>query len=186
MPSSHVSLTQGRPTAITSTDFNVDSPQHFFKHSLPQDPASHGALPPNIYRWRLGLAHLQHDFCGLFDRADSLSARLSLLAKLDAGLAHWRDGIPVELRPEQEILCAENDYDDVVLLHLEYANMLRTIHWGSITAIPANCKELNFHSNPRIRASESICLSAAVSYVNILNRYNPLQLFRFSPLLTWP
>jgi hypothetical protein len=161
-------MSQGRPTAIHENCYDTEAIQIIAQR--PDNPKQPVILQ-NFFPWVIQLAHVQNQFCGILCRIESVEARLDALATLDAALMKWRDGIPLEFRPEQEILAQHDVHPIIAFLHLEYYNMLRALHWACITSVPSNASILKAHSNPRIQASDVICLSAARQFVKVLYEY---------------
>ncbi|KAL4806519.1 fungal-specific transcription factor domain-containing protein [Aspergillus unguis] len=97
---------------------------------------------------------------------------LAKIAEIDAQLLAWKDSIPMEYRPDQQILAEDHDplYVLVAMLHLKYHNLMRTIHWISLTLsseLPPTNTNSSLH--PRIRTSESTALSSSRSIIEVLN-----------------
>lgn len=161
-------MSQGRPTAIHEHCYDTEAIQ-----VIPQRPdcPNQAVILQNFFPWIIQLAHVQNKFCGILCRIESVEARLDALATLDAALMKWRDAIPLEFRPEQEILAQHDVHPIVAFLHLEYYNMLRALHWACITSVPSNASILKTHPNPRIQASDIICLSASRQFVKVLYEY---------------
>ncbi|KAH8803571.1 fungal-specific transcription factor domain-containing protein [Xylogone sp. PMI_703] len=161
-----LSLALGRPTALPDSDHDAE----LFPLDLPdQTLPNKTAITANIYCWKVTLARIQNRFCCVLNRDDSMGSMVEALVRLDSALMKWRDEIPLEYRPQQEILAQDDTYHLVALLHLEYYNMVRALHWALITAVPAKGDMMEDSSNPRIYARETICLSAARSFVKTLN-----------------
>lgn len=92
--------------------------------------------------------------------------RLSRLEQVDRNLMKWKDDLPPELRPEQQVVFDSGAHIDIYLLHLDYFNLLQCIHWGLITRQP---DIIDVGEIPRFRASDSICLGACLALVRTLN-----------------
>jgi hypothetical protein len=161
-------MSQGRPTAIHEHCYDTEPVQVTLQR---EDCPSQTLVLQNFFPWIIQLAHVQNQFCGILCRVESVEARLDALATLDEALMKWRNAIPLESRPEQEILVQHDVYPIVAFLHLEYYNMLRALHWACITSVPSNASILKTHPNPRIQASDIICLSASRQFVKVLYEY---------------
>lgn len=88
---------------------------------------------------------------------------------MDKRLVAWRDNIPVAFRPDSVLVVTPERYTHVLLLHLDYSNLLRAVHLAVITMRPAlgsNSERLP----RRLQASEVLCVEAARSFVKSLNR----------------
>lgn len=161
-------MSQGRPTAIHEHCYDTEPIQVI---SQRPDSPTQPMIIRNFFPWIIQLAHVQNQFCGILCRIESVEARLNALAALDEALMNWKDGIPLEFRPEQEILAQHDVLPIVAFLHLEYYNMLRALHWACITSVPSNASMLKAHPNPRIQSSDVICLSASRQFVKVLYEY---------------
>lgn len=124
----------------------------------------------DLYEWNLKLAQIQHKFSNIVSQAGSESTKLVELGKMDTLLISWCAGLPIEARPGEDILVSDDIRHLVVSLHLEYYNMVRSIHWASFNCAYANKDHKYSSLSARIIGSETICLSAARSFVNALNR----------------
>lgn len=124
----------------------------------------------DVYRWNVNLSRIRNRYCAVLNRHETVVVRLDTLADLDNALMRWRDEIPLEYRPDQENLAPREAYHLVAFIHLEYFNLLRALHWASVMCVLANKDVAASHRSPRIRASQSICLEAARSFVKTLNK----------------
>ncbi|KAJ0423063.1 hypothetical protein BJY00DRAFT_310659 [Aspergillus carlsbadensis] len=133
---------------------------------LPVD-ASMGALA-DIYHWSLKLAHIRHQYCAVVNRCDSVQSRLDALAVLDSRLVQWREEVPLDIRPGQQIIVPKTLCSFIALLHLDFFLTLCSIHWASLLSTP-NPVIRPSHQSLRIRSSDHICVSAARSFIDMLN-----------------
>jgi hypothetical protein len=174
---SHLSITQGRPTSHAPADFDALSTTE-----MRNVPTALEASLPDIVVWKLRLAQLQHRLSHIFNGKETLASRLALLADLDLDMIRWRDSIPMECRPEHPMLVADNMRNaELYGLQLDYHNLVRALHWGAIVLTAGrNPKTL---PQPRLRASESICVSACIALVETTNE---LSTFLKSPGTTRP
>lgn len=162
---SALSANQGRPTAITESTYDEVLLHNPRQH---QDSCKHITVE-NLFWWRLQLSQIQSRLSAVLNRHETVNARIDALSEIDSALIQWRDNIPVECRPGNGILVSGDTYHLVALLHLQYFNILRSAHWTCIMVIPQTGDLLNTHSNPRMRASDVICLSVARLFVTTLN-----------------
>lgn len=158
-------MSQGRPTAIS--DAMTDKDVLSLHHSTGVPSTSPPSLPP-MQIWRLYLARMQNRFCNLMHKVDTVKTRLEALGELDAELVRLRDSLPSECRPEQEILVSPDKYSHVLLFHLEYYDLVRSIHWASITQTVIS-RDDTAELPIRMRSSEGLCLAAARSFIKTLN-----------------
>lgn len=106
---------------------------------------------------------------------------LNTIGDLDKELEKWKDSIPLDFRPENEIKAS---YTPLILhiafLHFAYYNCLATIHrmsmnhgyWTSRLSDYA-VQGLNTRPlNPRVFLSTAICVSAARATINLI-KYIP-------------
>lgn len=162
-----LSATQGRPPAVSNAFCDVKLLPLLKNPNSPED----GVVRPaaEIYFWHVKLAQIENHFCTLFSSTQTAASRADKVGELDMALLKWRDEIPMEYRPDQEILADHEMYQAIAMLHLQYFNILRAIHWTSFSTSQQYGSALSSHSNPRIRASEAICVASARSFVKILN-----------------
>jgi hypothetical protein len=154
--------------------------------SLPQSMSDHDPLPlsigdlpidasmghlADIYHWNLKLAHIRHHYCAIVNRCDSVQSRLDALAVLDGRLVQWREDVPLDIRPGQQIIAPQSLYRFIALLHLDYFLLLCSIHWASMLST-TNPVIRSAHHSIRIQSSEHICVTAARSFIDVLNGLN--------------
>jgi len=123
----------------------------------------------NIFFWHVGLARIKNRFCNLFSGQVPETPLADEVSELDRSLTRWRDAIPLEYRPDQEILAPTKFYPFIAVLHLHYFNMMSSMHWTLLASAERGQFALNEHDNPRIRASEGISVSSARSFIKVLN-----------------
>jgi len=106
---------------------------------------------------------------------------LNTIGELDKELEDWKDGIPIDFRPEHEIKASHTPLIlHVVMLHFAYYNCLTTIHRMSVhhgywTSRLSNyaIQGLNARPlNPRVFSSAALCVSAARASINLI-KYIP-------------
>lgn len=123
----------------------------------------------DVYGWTSKLSQIQHRFCNVTNQASTTVSMLTELGNIDTALLSWCHDIPMDCRPGEEIVAPGNTGQLLVTLHLDYFNMVRAVHWASLTCAHAKPNVVTSHPNPRIRGSEAICLSAARSFIKTLN-----------------
>ena len=123
----------------------------------------------DIFFWHVGLARIKNRFCHLFSGQFPDTSLADEVSELDKDLTTWRDAIPLEHRPDQEILAPTEFYPFIAVLHLQYFNIMSSMHWTLLAAAERGNFALHEHKNPRIRTSESISVSSARSFIKILN-----------------
>ncbi|CZR55558.1 uncharacterized protein PAC_05446 [Phialocephala subalpina] len=176
-----LSTTQGRHPAAYDSCCDVELLPLLSNPASPSDTTVR--TPPEIYIWYVKLAKIKNTFCNLFGTAESAISRADKVSQLDAALTNWRDEIPLEYRPDQEILAPRETYHFIAMLHLHYFNILQAIHWTSLVCARQNGITLSLHPNPRIRSSEAICVAAARAFVKTLNDMsNELEHSQFIPI----
>ncbi len=88
--------------------------------------------------------------------------------------------MPEEIRPEMPIQCSNEQFVPVVMIHFSYLDCLTTlhrvsIHHGSWMNDRAKQNGSMLHDqqlNPRVYASQSICLNAARNSIRLLEHVN--------------
>jgi hypothetical protein len=167
-----LSASQGRPTAVAESTW--DAELILFSPVYPS-MTEFSVTASKLYYWKAKLAQIQNRFCGALNRHESVATRLEAFNNIDKSLTEWRDDIPIECRPEQEILGPRNASKLIAWLHLEYLDLMRSLHWASITCVPATENAAGTHLSGRLCASEAICLASARSFIKILNEYSCLH-----------
>ncbi|KAF9890635.1 hypothetical protein FE257_005766 [Aspergillus nanangensis] len=160
-----LSLSEGRPTA-TSSDRTDTRIEPLALQECPYDCE----LPPSttIYTWHVTLACLVNQIADIIGREKAANERLYCLADLDSQLIAWRDAIPLDFRPEQENIAPILLRHHVAWLHVQFFNVMRTLHWTSIllchgdeTGLTEKCRRLQY--------SEAICVASARSLIRTSN-----------------
>jgi len=161
-----LSLSQGRPPGVT--DASYDRETILAEAGIGGDTS----FPTfsQVYTWTCQLNQIQNRFCNIMHSRDTALSRHEAIVKVDDDLMAWKDGLPTSCRPGNLILTSSDRYIHVLLMHLEYFNLQRAIHWAAITLRPAYIAtgptEL---LTSRIRASERLCVESARSFINELN-----------------
>ncbi|KFY96031.1 hypothetical protein V500_02593 [Pseudogymnoascus sp. VKM F-4518 (FW-2643)] len=161
-----LSLSEGRPPAITGSP-NLGSPGSISDQEFPSVTTELPAM--YIHDWDVGLATIANEVYPLLKHSQSLGTALTRIAEIDARLLVWKDSIPMEFRPDQQILANDPIYSIVAILHLKYHNLMRTIHWVSLTLTGDKASSKLSQFGARVRSSESICLASARSVIDVLN-----------------
>jgi environmental stress-induced protein Ves len=157
-------MSQGRPQACQNSE--CDTELLSGAGGLLQVPGLPWPLS-EILTWRASLARIKQKLNKTFSSTVTPERRLTYLEKVDLDLMKWREGLPHEFRPEQQTILDNDGHIDIYTLHLDYFNLLQTIHWALIKQWPDASRR--DQAAPRIRASESICLGACLSLVRTLN-----------------
>jgi hypothetical protein len=108
----------------------------------------------------------------LFSRGTSSQTEEEILARiatLDEDVLAWKQSLPSELQPDQELAGITDDVTlfGAALLHGIYNNVLIVIHRAAL--IGERSHEMKMHSNRRIAASDTICLNAARALARLVN-----------------
>ncbi|KAL6708792.1 hypothetical protein ACN47E_002488 [Coniothyrium glycines] len=158
----HLSLSQGKPPALHVSECDTDLFSN--KRDLLQSPELHWPLS-EIIVWRVSLAQIQQNLNECFASVLTSEERIRRLEAADLELMKWLNVLPIELRPDQQVELENDAHIEIYILHLDYFNLLQSIHWGLITRRPQDqIKEI-----PRFRASDSICLNACLALARTLN-----------------
>ncbi|KAL3481304.1 hypothetical protein BJX99DRAFT_271242 [Aspergillus californicus] len=160
-----LSLSEGRPSAITGPP-NLGSQRLAGSGYVPLDPKLSAVY---IHDWHISLAEIASSVVSLLKNSESLFSTLAQIAAIDAQLLAWKDFIPMELRPDQQILADDPLYSLVAMLHLKYHNLMRTIHWIALTLSSQVVGGDVSRLGARVRSSETICVTSARSIVEVLN-----------------
>lgn len=123
-----------------------------------------------IQSWMYQLNQIQIRFGNAITSRTFVTTKLDSIGRIDEALILWRDTLPITCRPDHPILVDPAKHLLVLFLHLEYYNLLRSVHWAALSLQPSLAGNI---SNPtsRIRASEVLCVDAARSFFRALNRY---------------
>ncbi|KAJ9607642.1 hypothetical protein H2200_007720 [Cladophialophora chaetospira] len=168
------SMAEGRPPAAWEEDCDVEILPLYSVSTTNNEEDSDDVLSA-LYIRRIRMAQMENRFCRVLSRRETMIDKLGAIAEIDKTLIEWRDGLPNDYRPEQEILVRQDTYQIVALLHLKYFSLMRAIHWVSIDCSLGSGDESTAgqYLHPRLRASEAICLGAARAFINVLNKYVP-------------
>ncbi|KAM3419034.1 hypothetical protein BST61_g4989 [Cercospora zeina] len=177
-------LRSGRPPVQDDDDMNVDLPSEKPPDNVGNVPLKDGTTM-NLFRLMCQFAQIQSR---VYKQLYSVKASrqsdgelLNTIGELDAALEEWKDGIPIDFRPEHEIKATHTPLIlHIVVLHFAYYNCLTTIHrmsvhhgyWTSRLSDYAvqglNARPLN----PRVFMSAALCVNAARTSIGLI-RYIP-------------
>jgi len=186
-----ISHNLGRPSVINDDDIAVDLPPK--AAGLIKSPS--GARIHDIFQDQITLAIIGSRICSELYSASSQTKseehRMKVLGKLDNHLQRWRDAIPIDIRPEHPIKCSDEQYVPVVMMHFIYLDAVILLHRlssqegsfkpGDVTRMKMHGKQPRL--NPRVYASQLLCLAAARRSIQLLDTFsnNSLQ----NQYLTW-
>ncbi|KAG5771235.1 hypothetical protein H9Q72_002143 [Fusarium xylarioides] len=178
-------LRAGRPPAQDDDDMNVELPDADPEDNIGNIPLADSKGKMNLFRAMCEFATIESE---VYKRLYSVQATkqsdgelLHTIGELDHKLEEWKDGIPIDYRPEHDINASHTPLIlHVVMLHLTYYNCLTTIHRMSVahglwTSRLANyaIQGLNARPlNPRVFSSAALCTAAARASVSLL-KYVP-------------
>jgi hypothetical protein len=161
-------MSEGRPTAVRELTYDVDV--------LPLCPDKR-TLPPTtlllsaIHSWTAKLTELCNQFSTINSLCISTNARLNALIDLDNTLMRWKDHISAVHQPGRDVVTDWDSYMLLAPLHLDYFNLLMSIHWACRMTISPKLDAADDQQRRSLRTSDMRCLSAARSFVQVLNRY---------------
>ncbi|KAF2870917.1 fungal-specific transcription factor domain-containing protein [Massariosphaeria phaeospora] len=160
-----LSMTEGRPPAVAESTCDT--------RSMTDEWASDAPNASNLFLWKVGLAQIQNRLCSVLSRCDTHLARRSALGEIEQCLTEWRDHMPVECRPGQDMIEFPRGYSLLASLHLEYFSLARALYWSCMTCAPAKDNDTQGGSNtsgPRGNNREyKLCLGSARAFVRTLN-----------------
>jgi hypothetical protein len=172
------SLQTGRPSIIHDQDIGIALPQE--KEPILLYPNGRRRFDTFTASAKLAVieSRVYTELYSTRSRTRTVLQRLKSIGLLDTELQKWREHIPIEIRPEHEIICDPQQLMAVVILHYSYYNCLTAIHRVSIYhgpwTIEPEDQKLARHDidlNPRVYASESICVAAARKVIQILDLF---------------
>lgn len=166
-----MSMSLGRPPGVAHGTFDKD----IFHAVVPFDESSResdnyfGPSAAQLSRWSYQLDQIVNHFCNVLQSKQSVVSRLEGIAQADKRLVAWKDSLPSTYRPDSVILVTPERFTHVLLLHLDYSNLLRAMHLAAITMRPALVNTAE-QLPRRLQASEILCVEAARSFIKRLNR----------------
>jgi hypothetical protein len=180
-----ICLRSGRPPMQDDDDMNVELPSEDPPDNIGNVSLSDGKGQLNLFRVMCRFAIIQSK---VYKRLYSTKAAkqsdgelLNTIGELDKELEDWKETIPLEYRPENEIKASHTPLViPLVVLHFSYYNCLTTIHRMSVhhgywTSRLSNyaLQGLNARPlNPRVFSSATLCVNAARSSINLI-KYIP-------------
>ena len=164
---------------------NVDLPSENPPDNVGNIPLADGKGKVNLFRLMCAFAviasKVYRQLYSVKASKQSDGELLNTIGELDKELEEWKDGIPIDFRPEHEIKASHTPLIlHVVVLHFAYYNCLTTIHrmsvhhgyWTSRLSDYAiqglNARPLN----PRVFSSAALCVSAARASIHLI-KYVP-------------
>jgi hypothetical protein len=171
-----VALRLGHPSTILDDDIGVDLPAG--NNLIEKQPD--GSKRYHIFRHQVQLAMIESRvYTELYSvRAQNKPPldRLRSVGELDKVLLEWQAALPVEIQPEKTIQCVSEQFIPIVLMHFAFFNCLTTVHrisihhgpWTSTNSSQDGSKPPYQQLNPRVYASQSICLMAARRSIQLL------------------
>lgn len=180
-----ICLRSGRPPIQDDDDMNVDLPSEDPPDNIGNIPLADGKGKVNLFRLLCTFACIESK---VYKQLYSVKASkqsdgelLNTIGELDRELEAWKDGIPIDFRPEHEIKASHTPLIlHVVVLHFAYYNCLTTIHRMSVhhgywTSRLSNfaIQGLNARPlNPRVFSSAALCVQAARASIHLI-KYIP-------------
>ncbi|OJD36257.1 fungal specific transcription factor domain-containing protein [Diplodia corticola] len=180
-----ICLRSGRPPIQDDDDMNVELPSENPPDNIGNIPLADGKKKVNLFRLMCTFAVIESKvYKSLYSVKASKQSDgelLNTIGELDRELEEWKDGIPIDFRPEHEIKASHTPLIlHVVVLHFAYYNCLTTIHRMSVhhgywTSRLSNfaIQGLNARPlNPRVFSSAALCVQAARASINLI-KYIP-------------
>ncbi|KAK8199056.1 fungal-specific transcription factor domain protein [Phyllosticta capitalensis] len=180
-----ICLRSGRPPIQDDDDMNVELPSDDPPDNVGNIPLADGVGKVNLFRLMCTFAVIESK---VYKQLYSVKASkqsdgelLNTIGELDRELEEWKDGIPIDFRPEHEIKAVHTPLIiHIVVLHFAYYNCLTTIHRMSVhhgywTSRLSNfaIQGLNARPlNPRVFSSAALCVQAARASINLV-KYIP-------------
>jgi hypothetical protein len=169
-------LRSGRPSVMQEDDIGIDLPK-------PDKAFMMGPNVPQPIRYMSTLSLLQGRVYNKLYSAKATTRstleRLQWVSTLDEELQEWKDNLPIEIRPGNEMQVEQDFVIPVLMMHYGYFNALSTIHrcsvhyeaWTNSGEPPLNTEAMGkMKLNPRVFASAAITLGAARSVIGLLKR----------------
>lgn len=175
-----ISRDLGRPSVINDDDIAVDLPPK--KPGLIRSPS--GAKVYDVFQDQIMLAIIgSRTYSELYSASSQTKLemdRMKVLGKLDNHLQRWRDAMPIHIRPEHPINCSDEQYVSVVMMHFTYLDAVIRLHRMSVhqeSFKDSEAADMKSHNqrrrlNPRVYASQLLCLAAARRSVQLLDTFN--------------
>ncbi|KUJ17595.1 uncharacterized protein LY89DRAFT_57986 [Mollisia scopiformis] len=167
-------MRSGRPSVMQEDDIGIDLPK----------PAKNAMMGPNVpqpIRYMATLSLLQGRIYNKLYSAKAATRstleRLQWVSTLDEELQEWKDNLPIEIRPGNEMKVNREFVIPVIMMHYGYLNALSTIHrcsvhyksWANGGEPPLNMEAMSsMKLNPRVFSSGAITVGAARGVMNLL------------------
>jgi len=164
---------------------NIDLPSEDPPDNIGNVPNADGLGKTNIFRFMCTFSTIQSR---VYKRLYSTRAGkqsdgelLNVIGELDRELEEWKDSMPPEFRPDNDIKATHRPLIlHLAVLHFAYYNCLTTVHRMSVhngfwTSRLSNYAVQGLNArplNPRVFNSAAICMQAARSSVHLC-RYIP-------------
>lgn len=168
----NMSFRLGRPSVINEDDIGIDFPRAM----------GEGVVMGHLrYMAKLGVlqGRIYNKLYSAKSQTKSTFERLQRIGILDDELQHWRESIPVNLRPGEPIAPSNDPHHvmPILMMHFGYFNALTIIHrisnhhgpWTSKSEDPFSLKSQESGLNPRVFAGGAICVNAARSIIRLLS-----------------
>ena len=180
-----ICLRSGRPPAQDDDDMNVDLPSEDPSDNIGNIPLADGKGKTNLFRLMCTFAIIESKvYKQLYSTKASKQSDgvlLNTIGELDHELEEWKDGIPLDFRPEHEIKASHTPLIlHIVVLHFAYYNCLTTIHRMSVhhgfwTSRLSNYAIQGLNARPlnhRVFSSAALCVQAARASIHLI-KYIP-------------
>lgn len=180
-----LALRSGRPGAINDDDFNVELPEEDPADGVGNIPLRGGKTKVNLFRLLAQFSTIEGKvYMKLYSARASRQTDqeiLTTIGELDQELEGWKESVPIDIRPDNEIKMDEGPLVlHVVMLHFAYYNCLTTIHkmsihhglWTSRLSRYAVSGLSARPLNPRVFSSAPLCVAAARSSINLVTYIN--------------
>ncbi|KAI9732967.1 MAG: hypothetical protein M1818_007400 [Claussenomyces sp. TS43310] len=170
-----ISHNLGRPSVINDDEIAVDLPPK--KPGFILSPSR--AKVYDVFQDQIKLAIIVSRICSELYSASSQTKsgvdRMKVRDKLDNHLQRWRDAMPVDIRPEHPIKCSDEQYVPVVMMHFTYLDAVILLHRPSShqeSFKDGVATDQRTRLNPRVYASQLLCLAAARRSIQLLDTFS--------------
>lgn len=180
-----LALRSGRPGAINDDDYNVELPEEDPADGVGNIPLQGGKTKVNLFRLLAQFSTIEGKvYMQLYSAKASRQTDqeiLNTIGELDQELERWKECVPIDIRPDNEIKMDEGPLVlHVVMLHFAYYNCLTTIHkmsihhglWTSRLSKYAVSGLSARPLNPRVFSSAPLCVAAARASINLVQYIN--------------
>ncbi|RPA99789.1 hypothetical protein L873DRAFT_1806323 [Choiromyces venosus 120613-1] len=180
-----MALRSGRPPCINDDDISVELPDEDPADGVGNIPLRGGKGKVNLFRLMSSFAVIQSKvYMQLYSAKaakQSDGELLNTIGDLDKELEEWKETVPADYRPENEISMDDGPLVlHLVMLHFAYYNCLTTIHRMSIhhgywTSRLSNYAISGLSArplNPRVFSSAALCVSAARASIHLIKYIN--------------